>query len=104
MPAISAFEAVETLIRAVEAMSSDDLREFYNELFPSESSVPASPGNGDAADRSMIIERLKRGIEIEEILDLWNVAFPEAWDVHYDDEVGEIHYEMPQSLRYAGHD
>ena len=48
------------------------------------------------------MDYLGRGLEIEEILDLWNVAFPAARNVYYDDETETIHYNNePESVRQA---
>jgi hypothetical protein len=54
----------------------------------------------DSADWAHV--SVSQGLEVEEILDLWNVAFPEAWNVYFDDETDTIHYsEQPQSVHHA---
>lgn len=102
MPAISTREAVEKLTRAVEGMHPDDLLEFYNELFPASSKSEVSPEDGGAGDRGKILQQIQRGLEVEEILDLWNVAFPQDRKVYYDEEADAIHFdEEPEALQYA---
>ena len=100
MPAITTSEAIARLIRAVEAMPPDDLLEFYNELFPEAPKSEVTPPGDGSSDRQRIVEHLNRGVEIEEILDLWNVAFPEDRAVYYDDEGMVVRYnEEPEFLR-----
>jgi hypothetical protein len=86
MPELSACEAIAKLTRAVEGMSPDDLLDFHNELLPRERKSELSAGDAGASDRRKILDYFGRGLEIEEILDLWNVAFPETYNVHFDDE------------------
>lgn len=99
MPAISANKAVQRLAVEVENMRPNDLVEFYYELFPIVSKAEdTSTGEGGRLRRE-ILDRLRQGLEIEEILDLWNVAFPEAYGVHYDDEGDVICYQEGPTLR-----
>src|SRR5439155_9082018 len=74
MPDLSTREAVEKLTQAVQGMSPDDLLDFHNSLFPRERKSELSPSDAGASDRRKILEYLGQGLEIEEILDLWNVA------------------------------
>ncbi|HLJ10242.1 MAG TPA: hypothetical protein VKU82_03585 [Planctomycetaceae bacterium] len=70
MPALSKFEAAERLAQVVEKANSSDLVEIYDELFPERpSSTPPT-----ASD---IAEHIRSRLEAEEIVDLWNVVFPE---------------------------
>jgi len=102
MPALERQDAIETLMRAVPGMGPDDLLDFHNELFPAEPESELDPKDGVAAVRKKVTDYLGRGLEIEEILDLWNVAFPEARNVYYDDETETIHYNNePESIRQA---
>ena len=102
MPAISARDAIQRLAREVEDMRPSDLREFYFELFPAEERSAMAPKGEGAADRSKILQKFREGLEIEEIVDLWNVAYPADREVHYDDEAGMIRYsDEPKPLAYA---
>ncbi len=85
MPALSKTQASAKLAEVVEKAKSSDLVEIYDELFPE---VPSStPPN--ARD---IAERIRSGLEAEEIVDLWNVVFPEDRNVWYEEESSTIRY------------
>ncbi len=100
MPALSRREATERLVQSVESMDVDDLLDFHNELFPQDRKSELGPGEAEAADRRKILEYIGRGLEVEEIVDLWNVAFPDSYNVHYDDEAGSIQYsELAEASR-----
>jgi hypothetical protein len=92
MPTLAKKEAVEKLIQAARAMDLDDLLDFHNEVFPEDQIPVLDKQNGSTAVRQKVLAYLGRGIEVEEILDLWNVAFPEAWNVSYDDETDTLQY------------
>ena len=58
--------------------------------------------NGGTIVRQKVLDYLGRGIEVEEILDLWNVAFPETWNVSYDEDADTIHYLIePEAIQQA---
>lgn len=95
MSAISRGEAVERLAKAVEAASSDDLVEIYAELHPEH-----SPPTASAALANEIAAHIRRGIEPEEIVDLWNVVFPLDRDVSYDEEEDALRFN-DRRLKYA---
>ena len=85
MPLLSKSEAAEKLARGVEKAKPSDLPEIYSELFPEEatSTPPAA---------SEIAQHIRNGLEAEEIVDLWNVVFPEDRNVWYDEEEKSIHF------------
>ncbi len=85
MPALSKAEAAEKLARRVERAKPSDLPEIYSELFP-EVSSPALPV------ASEIAKHIRSGLEAEEIVDLWNVVFPEDHNVWYDEEAKAIRF------------
>lgn len=85
MPALSTSEAAEKLARAVEKAKPSILEEVYAELFPEKPSSTA-PTAGDIA------RHIRGGLEAEELVDLWNVVFPEDRDVYYNEETKAIHY------------
>jgi hypothetical protein len=102
MPELSTHDAIERLTEAVRGMNPDDLLDFHNSLFPRERKSELSPSDGGASDRRKILEYLGRGLEIEEILDLWNSAFPGSYNVHYDDETQKICYsEVPEAIELS---
>ena len=85
MPAISKAEAVDKLATAVEKAKPDELEEIFSELFPTRTR-PAAIVLGD------IIKHIKVGLEPEEIVDLWNVVFPDDHNVWYNEEDELIRY------------
>jgi hypothetical protein len=85
MPALSLNEATEKLAKVVERAKPSALGEIYAELFPEESSA-TPPG------ASEIARLIRDGLAAEEIVDLWNVVFPEDRNVRYDEETKAIHY------------
>ena len=87
MPTINKTDAIEKLALAVEGSSSEDLIEFYNELFPAKK-IRAVSG----AVASQLAQHIRAGLEYEEIVDLWRVVFPADRYVHYDDEENVVRY------------
>ena len=85
MPAVSKVEAAERLAAGVERAKPSQLPEIYAELFPE--GAPAAPPIA-----SEIARHIRGGLEAEEIVDLWNVVFPEDRNVWYDDETKAIHF------------
>jgi hypothetical protein len=85
MPALSKSDAAEKLARGVERAKASDLPEIYSELFPESTSV--TPPNA-----SEIAKQIRNGLEAEEIVDLWNVVFPEDRNVWYDEETESIRF------------
>ncbi len=67
--------------------------EIYSELFPERSSPTSPPA-------SEIARQIRGGLEAEEIVDLWNVVFPEDRNVWYDEEEKSVCYNEGQ-IRYA---
>ena len=85
MPALSTKEAAEKLAKVVEKAKQSTLTEIVAELFPDQhSSTP--PAAGDLA------RRIRNGLEAEEIIDLWNVVFPQDRNVWYNEETKAVHY------------
>jgi hypothetical protein len=101
MPAIAQNEAVARLTKAVKEADPDDLVEIHSELF-------AGEPRAECAEKDVvplvkqIAQHIVRGLEIEEIVDLWKVVFPKDRNVHYDEETESIRYnEGPEPLRLA---
>jgi hypothetical protein len=85
MPALSNAEAVERLSAGVERARPSDLPEIYAELFP-ERPLGTTPV------ASEIARVIRGGLEAEEMVDLWNVLFPEDRHVWYDEETRAFHF------------
>lgn len=99
MPAIPLKEAVERLAKAVEQSGSDDLVEIYGELYPAHSRPDVS-GTKAALLATELAAHVRKGIEPEEVVDLWNVIFPADRRVYYDEEERVLRYDERQ-LKYA---
>lgn len=85
MPVVSQSQATERLVRGVERVRPEDLPEIYSELFP-ESPPPSS------LLASELVRLIRGGLKPEEIVDLWNVVFPEDRKVWYNEEEDMIHF------------
>lgn len=85
MPALSKVEAAEKLATVVEKAKPSALVEIYAELFPDKPSSTSPVAND-------IVRHIRDGLEVEEIVDLWNVVFPDDRNVWYDEESKTIHY------------
>lgn len=93
MSLMSKQHAVGELARAVERADPDDLVEIYNELFPQRPITKDDTNRAAPAVVQTILAHIGQGLEIEEILDLWNVIFPAHRRVWFDEEGDVIHYE-----------
>jgi hypothetical protein len=85
MPALNKSDAAERLAKVVEKAKPSILTEIFAELFPER----ASPTPLVASE---IARYIRDGLEAEEIVDLWNVIFPEDRNVWYNEEDEDIHY------------
>ena len=91
--------AVTRLENEIEQFVPDDLIEVHNELFPETPIVR----NGQIESREKLLpvirEYIQEGLEVEEIVDLWNVVFPKDRNVWYDEETSTFHFnEQPQRV------
>ena len=93
MPALSTAEAAERLAKAVENAKPTVLTEIYAELYPEKPSA----GTPSAIE---LAQHVRSGLEVEELVDLWNVIFPADRNVWYDEEDEKIHYNE-EALGYA---
>jgi len=93
MPTLSTNEAAQRLAKCVEQAKPSTLTEIYAELFP-EKTADVTPSATDLA------RHVQSGLEAEELVDLWNVVFPDDRNVWYDEEEAKIHYNE-ESLGYA---
>jgi hypothetical protein len=102
MPQVTPTDAAQKLIKKVQEMDLDDLRDAHNELFP-ETPIPKTvlPSEGEAV-RKRVLDYLADGVAVEELIDLWSAVFPEAWNVYFDEESGTIHYLVePEAMPQA---
>lgn len=85
MSPLSTNDAAERLAKNIEIAGPAALAEIYSELFPDKPSA-SSPSAKDLA------RHVRSGLKAEELVDLWNVVFPADWNVWYDEEAKQIHY------------
>jgi hypothetical protein len=85
MPQLKITEAAEKLANVAEKAKPTILAEIYSELFPE--TPPLRPPVA-----SDIARRIREGLEADELVDLWNVVFPQDRHVWYDEEEKAIHY------------
>ncbi len=93
MAAITKQEAVDRLTQAVKKAQPDDLVEIYNDLFPEKPTTEDAANKDPAALVKKIAAHIDDGLEVEEILALWNVIFPTHRRVWFDEDEGTIHYD-----------
>ena len=93
MATITKQRAVDRLTHAVKEADADDLVEIYNELFPAEPTTEEQAHAGPFSLVERIVAHIARGLEVEEILDLWNVIFPTHRRVWFDEDEGLMHYD-----------
>lgn len=93
MPTMMKQQAIDRLRQAIASAHPDDLVEIYSELFPGEPAGHGGTNEDPAALAREIAAHIEGGLEVEEILDLWNVVFPAHRGIWYDDEEGLIHYD-----------
>jgi hypothetical protein len=92
MPVITKDQTVYLLTKAIEKVHPDDLAEIYNELFPRQPTTETAAKTDAGTLVQRIIGHINHGLEIEEILDLWNVVFPKHPDIWFDEEESRFHY------------
>jgi hypothetical protein len=91
MAPISKDQAANLFIEAVQKARPDELVEFYNELFPMQPTTEESAKENLRALADRVLAHIRQGLEIEEVLDFWNVAFPERHRLWFDEEDGLFH-------------
>ena len=93
MATITKQQAAARLTQAVRKAPPDDLAEIHNELFPEKPTTEDKAKMHRSALVEKIVAHIDSGLEVEEILDLWNVIFPKHRRVWFDEEDGTIHYD-----------
>jgi hypothetical protein len=87
MPFVTKDQALGMLTDEIQKkLGADELLEVYNEAFPD---TPSTPENAEK-DSQPLIERLadhiNRGLEIDEVMDLWGLIFTKHRNIWYDEE------------------
>jgi hypothetical protein len=92
MATIAKQQAVDRLTQAVTEAYPDDLVEIHNELFPEEPTTEEMARVDPSPIVKRIVLHISQGLEVQEILDLWNVIFPQHRRVWFDEDEDMIHY------------
>jgi hypothetical protein len=93
MPVITKEQALELLTNEVqENLAADELLEVYNEVFPDDPSTEEEVHEDSWPLIEQLVDHINRGLEIDEVMDLWGLIFPKHRNVGYDDEAERIHY------------
>ena len=92
MSTISVDDATKKLTQAVEGMHADDLVQVYNELFPDEPASEEEAYEDVIPLVEQIVDHITRGLEPEEVVDLWNVVFPKDREVYFNEEDDLMHF------------
>jgi len=100
MATIKKQQAIDRLIQAITHAPPDDLAEIYNELFPQAPATEVEVRKGSSPFVAKILAHIDNGLEVEEILDLWNVIFPTHHGVWFDEDDNLIHYE--EKIEHVG--
>ena len=86
MPELTHSAAAERIALAIQMVGPNTLREIVSDLLTDTHAEPSR-----LADELAAVVR--RGIEPELLVELWNVVFPEDHDVWFNEETNELHYE-----------
>jgi hypothetical protein len=93
MATITKRQAVDRISEAVKEAHPDDLVEIHNELFPEKPTTEEEVKADPSALIKTIVAHINSGLEVQEILDLWNVIFPKHRNVWFDEDEDLIHYD-----------
>jgi len=96
MPILTKKKAVEVITAEVRRAEPHDLVEIHNELFPQERINKVTAERDPAAVSAKIFRHIAAGLEIEEILDLWNVLFPRHPERWFDEVEKKFHFEKAE--------
>jgi hypothetical protein len=91
MAQISRSDAVQKLMAEIVSMTSVDLAEVYNELFPFTPTTVDQVRQAPGQWLQRITDHFQGGLHVEEIISLWHVVFPQDVNVYYDEETNAIH-------------
>lgn len=93
MSTINKSQAVEILAEAVRSAAPEDLVEIYYELFPGMTAAEETETASSLNMAEKVLQHFSAGLEVEEILDLWNVVFPSHRNVWFDEFEEQLHYD-----------
>jgi len=88
--AISPEQAVERLRREIQTLDWADLREVYNELFPTHKVTVEAARQDPELVRDQINKHIDRGLELEEIMSLWNLLIGGEQYIAFYNEIDNV--------------
>ena len=91
MSAISRTDAIDRLIREVDRASGFEIADYYSELFPDSHRLNIGPSHLETS-RKTLKQAILNGLLDEQLVDLWNVAFPNQRCLYFDE--GELHLQV----------
>ena len=92
MPAVNKDQALELLSGEIQKFDADELLEVYNEVFPEHPSSAELARKDPSSLVKQIVDYIRSGLEIDELIDLWEVILPRHHDLWYDEEEEKINY------------
>ena len=95
MQSIGKVEATERVAAFTEKASPDQLRTIFEELF---TPAPPPPGGPKASE---LARYTRTEAEVELVIDLWNLFYPDSRVEYYDEESETLRYWV-EDPRYAG--
>ncbi len=99
MPTVTMKDAIQRVASGIPQFQGDDLIEIYNEFFPETPMSLDVPQVNRTDLLAAIMKHVQDGLEVEEIVDVWNVIFPEDRNVWYDEETNTVHFnEEPEHV------
>lgn len=93
MPLITRKKAGEMLAKEAEKATPADLADIYNNIYPQEKITFDEAERDHPAVLTKVLEYIKRGLEVEDIVDLWSVIFPAHRRRWFDEEKNRFHYD-----------
>jgi hypothetical protein len=100
MSPISTDQAAELFIEAVKNASPDYLVAFHNELFTRQKTTQEAAEKNPQAFLKRVLDHIQQGLEIDEVLDFWNVVFPRRQRLSWDEEDGLFHFVERQPVTF----
>jgi hypothetical protein len=84
MASITKDQAVRKIKDAIPGLAVDDLVQVYNDIFYRERATEEQAKRDARPIQQRIDDYIQHGLEMEQVLDLWSVIFPEDRNVYYD--------------------
>ena len=93
MPVVTKDKALDLLTDEVEEkLCADELLEVYNEVLHDDACTEGQAPQDPSPLREQLVEHIRSGLGIDQVIDLWGVIFPKHRNVWYDEEEERLHY------------